>query len=49
MAATLIGEGATPGCNEVSLRIRLYELKTPDKFNNADFFSLYEQDNTVLP
>lgn len=30
------------------LRLRLYELKTPDKFNNSDFFSLYEQANAVL-
>jgi type VI secretion system protein VasD len=27
---------------------RLYELKTPDTFNKADFFKLYEQDSAVL-
>jgi type VI secretion system protein VasD len=28
--------------------IRIYELKSDDIFNNADFFALYEQDTSIL-
>jgi type VI secretion system protein VasD len=28
--------------------LRLYELKTPDAFNSADFFQLYEKDSAAL-
>ena len=28
--------------------VRVYELKSDDIFNNADFFALYEQDTSIL-
>ena len=28
--------------------VRIYELKSDDIFNNADFFALYEQDTSIL-
>jgi type VI secretion system protein VasD len=28
--------------------LRIYELKSDDVFNNADFFALYEEDTTIL-
>ncbi len=28
--------------------VRVYELKSDDIFNNADFFALYEQDDSIL-
>jgi len=28
--------------------VRIYSLKSDDRFNNADFFALYEEDSTVL-
>ncbi len=30
------------------LQLRIYELKTPGAFERTDFFTLYEQDKTVL-
>ncbi|MFO1434485.1 MAG: type VI secretion system lipoprotein TssJ [Candidatus Competibacteraceae bacterium] len=30
------------------LQLRIYELKTPGVFDRADFFTLYEQEKTVL-
>ncbi len=30
------------------LQLRIYELKTPGAFERADFFTLYEQEKTVL-